>query len=175
MSDHEHPLEELRQLTGAATRAISRKPDLNVSFAPEPPALLGDEVRLTMPTREFSHQEICEARGQADAIALRLRHHNLETHLKRMPAGAAAREVYDAVEQARCESIGAQRMAGVRWNIAAAQELRCREEGFDQVTEREESLLADAIGFLAREAFTGEPPPPGVLMHLTVQCLAPDV
>ena len=159
MSEHDHPLEQLRQLTGAATRAISRQPDLNVSFAPEPPALLGDEVRLTMPSREFSHQEICEARGQADAMALRLRHHDLETHLRRMPSGSAAREVYDAVEQARCESIGARRMAGVRWNIAAAQELRCREEGFEHVTEREESLLADAIGFLAREAFTGEAPP----------------
>ena len=160
MSETDNPLEELRQLTGAATRAIARKPDLNVSFAPEPPALLGDEVRLTMPSREFSHREISEARGQADSMALRLRHHDLETHLKRMPAGAAAREVYEAVEQARCESIGAQRMAGVRWNISAAQELRCREEGFDQVTERDESLLPDAIGFLAREAFTGEAPPP---------------
>jgi cobaltochelatase CobT len=160
MSEHDHPLEELRQLTGAATRAIAHKPDLNVSFAPEPPALLGDEVRLTMPSREFSHQEISEARGQADAMALKLRHHDLETHLKRMPNGAAAREVYEAVEQARCESIGAQRMAGVRWNITAAQELRCREEGFDQVTERDDTMLADAIGFLAREVFTGESPPP---------------
>ena len=160
MSEHDHPLEELRLLTGAATRAIAHKPDLNVSFAPEPPALLGDEVRLTMPSREFSHQEISEARGQADAMALKLRHHDLETHLKRMPSGSAAREVYEAVEQARCESIGAQRMAGVRWNITAAQELRCREEGFDQVTERDDTMLADAIGFLAREVFTGEAPPP---------------
>src|SRR6185503_7951180 len=35
-----------------------------------------------------------------------------------------------------------------------------RDEGYDQVTERDDALLAEVVSLLAREAFTGDAPPP---------------
>jgi len=154
------PIEVFRQLTGAATRAIARKPGLTVAFSPEPSGVHGTEVRLPVPSRDLPAREVTALRGVADSLALNLRHHDAKTHRRRLPAGSMARQVFDAVERARCDALGSRRMAGVRLNISAALESRARDEGFDQVAERDETLLAEVISLLAREAFTGDAPPP---------------
>ncbi|MCW5771743.1 MAG: cobaltochelatase subunit CobT [Rhodospirillaceae bacterium] len=160
MARPDPPIETFRQLTGAATRAIARRPELSVSFSPEPSGVHGNEVRLPVPSRDLPAREIASLRGVADSLALNLRHHDARTHRKRLPAGSMARQVYDAVERARCDALGSRRMAGVRLNISAALEARAREEGHDQVNERDDTLLAEVIGLLARESFTGDAPPP---------------
>ncbi|MCY4065839.1 MAG: cobaltochelatase subunit CobT, partial [Rhodospirillaceae bacterium] len=160
MQDPNEPLDVLLQVTGAAMRAISREPELNVTFAQDGPQASGHQVRLAPPGRDLNYLDVSEMRGHSDSIALRLRHHDEETHVRRMPRTELARQVYDSVERARCEAIGARRMIGLRENLAAAHQQRCREEGFDRVTERSEEDLPEVLGYLAREAFTGQPPPP---------------
>ena len=160
MRDPNEPLDVLLQVTGAAMRAISREPELNVTFAQDGPQASGHQVRLPPPARDLNYIDVSEMRGHSDSIALRLRYHDEETHIRRMPRTDMARQVYDCVERARCEAIGARRMVGLRENLAAAHQQRCREEGFDRITERSEEDLPEVIGYLAREAFTGQPPPP---------------
>jgi len=98
-------------------------------------------------------------RGAADAVALRLRHHDGKVHAKGLPTGEDARAAYEALEQARCEAIGARQMVGVAHNLTAALDERYRRQGFDRVTEREEAPLAEVMRLLARESLTGEAPP----------------
>ena len=160
MPDPDEPLEVLRQVTGAAMRAIAREPELRLAFAQDGPQASGHQVRLAPPARDLNYLQVSEMRGHGDSIALRMRHHDEETHIRRMPRTEMARQVYDCVERARCEAIGARRMIGLRENLAAAHEQRCRQEGFDRVTERNDRDLPEVIGYLAREAFTGEAPPP---------------
>ena len=52
-------------------------------------------------------------RGHADALALRLACHDNDIHRRLAPEAQAARAVFESVEQARVEAIGARRMAGV--------------------------------------------------------------
>jgi cobaltochelatase CobT len=150
------PVEAFRQVTAAAMRAIAREPELQVAFAPEPAGLRGNEARLPAPSREVTREETAIIRGEADAISLKLRFHDETLHRRRAPTGALARQVFNAVEQARCEARGARRMAGVANNLAAASEERCRTQGFARVTEREAAPLVEAVGLLAREAFAGQ-------------------
>lgn len=160
MPDPNEPLDVLLQVTGAAMRAISREPELNVTYAQDGPQASGHQVRLAPPARDLNYREISEMRGHSDSIALRMRHHDEETHSRRLPRTEMARQVYDSVERARCEAIGARRMVGLRENLAAAHEQRCRQEGFDRVSERSDDDLPEVVGYLAREAFTGQSPPP---------------
>ncbi|MFO0292577.1 MAG: cobaltochelatase subunit CobT [Rhodospirillales bacterium] len=153
------PVEAFRQVTAAAMRAIAREPELQVAFAPEPAGLRGKEARLPAPSREVTREETAIVRGEADAISLKLRFHDEALHRRRAPAGALARQVFNAVEQARCEARGARRMAGVAGNLAAASEERCRTQGFARVTEREAAPLVEAVGLMAREAFAGQAVP----------------
>jgi len=154
------PVEEFRRVTAAAMRALARREELNVTFAPEQPALRGSEAKLPLPSRDLPGNDVALVRGEADAIALELRHHDAKLHARRLPASPAARSLYDAVEQARCEAVGAAYRMGVRLNLAAALEDRCRNQGYARVTEREQAPIADAVALIARELMTGEPPPP---------------
>ncbi|HEX2115151.1 MAG TPA: cobaltochelatase subunit CobT, partial [Alphaproteobacteria bacterium] len=154
------PIEAFRQVTGAAIRAISHRPEMTVSFAPEGAGLRGTDARLPVPSRDLPPDEVAIVRGEADAMALRLRHHDDAVHARRQPAGQMSRAIFNAVEQARCEAIGARTMAGVASNLGAALEERCRTQGYARVTDREAAPLAEVVSLLAREAMTGMPPPP---------------
>ncbi len=160
MSKSENRVEEFRRVTGAAMRAISRKPEINAVFAPGQHGVSGGEARLPMPSRELPAAEIAQVRGEADSIALKLRHHDARLNTRLRPQGDTARAVFDAVELARVEALGARSMTGVSENLAAALEENCRQRGFQRLTERDPGQLPAAIRLLAREAMTGAPPPP---------------
>ncbi len=146
------PVEAFRQVTAAAMRAVSHDPNVQVAFAPEGAALRGEEARLPMPARDLPAGEVAIVRGEADAMALRLRHHDAEIHAKRAPTGAVSRAIFEAVEQARCEALGARRMGGVKANLAAALDERCRAQGYARIADRESAPLPEVVAFLAREA-----------------------
>jgi cobaltochelatase CobT len=158
--DQETPLETFKRATAAALRAIAAQDEVEVTFSNDTPSVSGKRVRIPNPPRDLNPRDAAIARGAADAVALKLRHHDAGVHAYRMPHSAAARAAYDALEQARCEAIGAEEMAGVGANLGAAIDDRCRRQGFDRVTQRDDAMLPEALKLLAREAITGEPPPP---------------
>ena len=159
-SGSDGPVDEFRRVTAAAVRAIARRPDVTVTLGADETQLHGSELRLPLPSRELPREEVSVVRGEADAVALRLRHHDPQVHAQRLPTSGEARALYDAIEQERFEAIGARRMAGVADNLGAALEDRCRNQGFARITERDQATLTDAIALLAREVLTGAPPPP---------------
>ncbi|MEZ5669882.1 MAG: cobaltochelatase subunit CobT [Alphaproteobacteria bacterium] len=152
-------LEEFRRVTGATMRAMARQPELQVHFGAEGPRIAGNDVQLQAPNRALPAEEVAQVRGHGDAVALKLRYHDQRLHSRSLPTGAVSRDVYNALEQARCEAMGARRMMGVRANLRAALSEQCRLRGYARVTEREDGKLADVVGLLAREALWGEAPP----------------
>jgi cobaltochelatase CobT len=155
----EGPLEEFRRALAATVRAMAHRDDIVLSFGAEHAQLRETEVRLPLPARNLPPEEAAEVRGEADAIALKLRHHDDKLHAKRKPGGVRERAIFDAVEQARCEAIGANAMAGVSQNLVAALEQHCRRQGLSAVAEREDTFLPEVIRLMAREALTGQLPP----------------
>jgi cobaltochelatase CobT len=160
MAEQNSPIDVFKRSTAATLKAIAEREDVTVSYGPEPPGLAGLRARLPMPPRDLSLQEAALVRGAADALALRLRHHNPELHARRAPQGEVARAIFEGAEQARVEALGARRMVGVGENLAAMLEARYRRQGFDRITERSESTLAEAVRLLTREQLTGAPAPP---------------
>jgi cobaltochelatase CobT len=159
MADRESPVEEFKRATAGAVRAVGAAREAQVTFSAEAPGLAGLKVRVPAPPRDLNPKELALVRGAADAVALRLRHHDAGVHAGRMPQGETARATYEAMEQARCEALGANAMAGVAANLSAALDERCRRQGFDKVTDREQAPLPEVMRLLVREALTGAPPP----------------
>ncbi|MBM3555347.1 MAG: cobaltochelatase subunit CobT [Alphaproteobacteria bacterium] len=155
----EGPAEPFKRALAAAMRAIAEEKELTVSFGPETPGLRGDQASLPLPSRDLPNSEIGRLRGMADSLALRVKHHDRALHLKRMPMGGAARAVYEAVEQARIDAIGANSMAGIAQNLETALEEHCRLRGFARIAETQDVPLADAVGLILRERLTGRRPP----------------
>lgn len=158
MSSAETPSEMFRRVTAATMRAIAERDDISVTYGAEA-RLVGEQARLPVPPREFGAEDAAHLRGESDAMALRLRYHDEDMHLRRAPVGENARSVFEAMEQVRVEALGSRRLAGVRANLTAALDERCRSRGYNRITEREDAPLADAIGMMAREAITGDPIP----------------
>ena len=155
----DNPLEAFRLALAGATRAIARDGEVELGFTSDVPAVSGKSVKAPMPGRSLSLKEVTEARGFADAAALRLRHHNPRLHQRHAPGDEVARAVFDAAEQARVEALGARGMAGVRANLAQLAELRLRTDPLVRARSREEVPLGSAIGLMVRERLTGAAPP----------------
>ncbi len=157
--DRDAALESFRQSTSGATRAISRRDDLEVEFGADGPTAAGGVLHLKSPGAALPYGDVARVRGQADSAAVRLRHHDAAVHARGAPGGDIARRIYDKLEQARCEALGSRHMSGVAENLAAAMEERYRMAGYDEAPERDEAALPDALALLAREAMTGRRPP----------------
>jgi cobaltochelatase CobT len=156
----EAPTEPFKRAVSGALRALARKPDLEVSFAAERPGMIGGKARLPEPPRKLTRGEAAIVRGHADAMALRLACHDSAVHRRLQPTGQQARAVFEAVEQARVEAIGARRMTGVAGNLAAMIDDKFHRAKFDEVTERSEAPIEEAISLMVRERLTGQAPPP---------------
>src|SRR6202162_395331 len=154
------PTEIFKRATASTLRAIAERDDLTVGFGPEPPGLSGSRGKLPTPARALPPEEAAQLRGAADSMALRLRYHDDAVHAKRVPGSPLARAVFEGLEQARVEALGARRMVGVAGNLAAMLDEQYRRQGFERITERTESTMAEAVRLLTREALTHEPPPP---------------
>ncbi len=160
MAQEFSPTEIFKRATAATLRAIAERDDVTVGFGPEPAGASGSRVRLPNPPRDLPAEEAAQLRGAADSVALRLRYHDDGVHNKRVPSGPLARAVFDAVEQARVEALGSRRMVGVATNLEAMLDEQYRRQGFERITERTESTMAEAVRLLTREALTRERPPP---------------
>ena len=160
MPDAESPIERFRRTTGAAIRAIAGRDDITASFTPSGQGLVGTEARLPLPARDLPPEDAATVRGEADAIALRLRYHDDKLHRNRRPGAEMAREIFDYVEQTRCEALGMRRMAGVAVNLDAALEEHYRNRGYARAATQDDVPLSEVLRVLARQAITGVEPPP---------------
>jgi len=159
-SSKEAPTEPFKRSVAACLRAIARKPELEVGYAAERPGFAGGKARLPEPPRKLNSGEAAIVRGHADSIALRLACHDPNVHRRLMPGGQQARAVFEAVEQARVEAIGARRMEGVARNLSAMLDDRFHRGKFDDVTDRADAPIEDAVAMMVRERLTGMTPPP---------------
>jgi cobaltochelatase CobT len=155
------PLDRFRTVLAGATRAIAEDPEAEVVFASDASGQSpGKVARVVSPGPGLEPRLIAEARGAADALALRLKHHDRKLHASRAPGGDSdARDVFDALEQARVEALGARSMDGIRANLNDLAEARVRLDAITRARTAEEVPLATAVGLLARQRLTGEEPP----------------
>jgi cobaltochelatase CobT len=155
----EAPTEPFKRAVMGCLRALARKPDLEVFFAAERPGLWGGKVQLPEPARKFSNAEAAIMRGHADSAALRLACHDVAIHRRLLPTGQQSREVFEAAEQARVEAIGARRMDGVAQNLAAMLNERYHRARLDEIVDRADAPIAEALALMVRERLTGFAPP----------------
>ncbi len=164
MTNKNEHLQNFKTATAATLRAMAGKKHLDVSFnageridRPSPPQ--EDKATLPLPDLEMNSTEQSLLRGASDAKALRLQHHQETIHQQNAPLDLTARAVFEALEQARCEAIGAKQMTGVKDNLNKTLGEKCKRLGYHTVQNREDSNIADALHAYARLTLTNEPIP----------------
>jgi cobaltochelatase CobT len=162
MAQHsDNPADPFKKALAEATKVMANDPELSVTYSVDPSGLSGDTMRLPQVSRRMSRDEVLVARGTADALALHRKYHNDATHSKYCPQGNIAQELYEAMEVARCEAMGARDMPGPAGNIDAKIGAEAMQKGFAQITDRADAPLATATGYLIRHLATGRDLPAG--------------
>ncbi|MCF6321298.1 MAG: cobaltochelatase subunit CobT [Rhizobiaceae bacterium] len=152
--------EPLKRAISNCVRAIAENSEVEVTFASERPILVGENVRLPDPGKKMNANLLAATRGAGDAMALRLACHDKAVHTKYLPEGPNARAVFDAVEQARVEAIGANRMVGVASNLGSMLEEKYSKVNYRDAETSKEVPLEEAVAMMVREKLTGAKPPP---------------
>jgi cobaltochelatase CobT len=155
----EGPAEPFKRALGLTVRAIAGDGEIQVSYAPGKPEIDGKLVQLPEPSRVPSLKEIAVIRGWADSLALTAACHDVKLHARLAPRSGPARAVFEAVERARIEAFGANRMPGMAANLSARVEDQYGHGRYAEITERADAPLEDALSLLVRERLTGATPP----------------
>jgi cobaltochelatase CobT len=157
----DNPADPFKKALAEATKTMANDPDLTVTFSVDPSGMTKDSMRLPQVSRRMTRDEVLLARGTADAFALRRKFHDEGVSARYTPTGALAREIYDAMETARCEAVGARSMPGTAGNIDAKIGHEADRKGYAQITAQADAPLAVAAGYLVRHLATGRELPKG--------------
>lgn len=157
----EAPTEPFKRALAHAARSLAEQPDLEVVFSAEGPSLTGHRAVLPHPPRDLPPKEAARIRGLADQMALRLAHHDEAAHNRLRPRSPEGQAVFESIEQARTNAIGANALGGVRANLTAALEDDIERRGLHRVEDRTRVPIADVLALMVRERLTGDAPPDG--------------
>jgi cobaltochelatase CobT len=150
------PLDNFKRSLGAATKAISGEPELEVSYGGDVAGIVRDQVMLPSLPPSIKPEQIAKARGEADGLALRIALHDADIHAGNQPKSGPARQVFEAMEQARVEALGGQHLSGLGDNLMAALDARAKKRGFDKADiAKDDTSFAEAVGLFAREKLSG--------------------
>ena len=147
-------------------QAISGKQELSVSvglnrLVDEP--LAGRDLIMISRSAEATPADATRhMRGQVDLAALALKHHDGTIHEANRPLEPEAAATFDALEQIRLESIGAEKLPGMRHNLAQRHQTSFEYKGYDTAEGKSMTALPDVVAMIAREAVTGAKPPAAI-------------
>ncbi|MBL4599261.1 MAG: cobaltochelatase subunit CobT [Rhizobiaceae bacterium] len=151
--------EPLKQALSNCMRAMADDRELEITFSPDRPSMVDQQVRLPDFGKKLTAEQLAITRGTADSMALRHACHDTKIHTRLSPEGPNAKAVFDAVEQARVEAIGARQMDGVASNLGHMLEDKYSRANYTHATNREEVPLEEAVALVVREKLTGKAPP----------------
>lgn len=155
----EEPIDKFKRALGQTMRSLAENDELEIAFGTDRPSVVGNRARLPMPPRSLAKKERQLVRGQADSLALSLAHHDARIASKHQPAEGAGREVFEALERARYESIGANQMPGLADNLTHMHQDRCSKAGMAEKISRDTAPLSEALAFMVQEKLCGMTPP----------------
>ena len=155
-------LDDFKHSTSVTLRTIAGQKDLEITYSAAESLAgrsPGFSPRLPVPGHNMPPEEKRLLRGCADAQAVYLAHHNEKLHRALAPRSAQSLEAFEALEQARCEALGALEMSGVGANLHAVLDEKCKRAGFENITNKDQVNLGDALHVISRIALTGEDVP----------------
>lgn len=163
------PLESERQFLqtqAELAQAVSGRPEVTVQIGlnrvTDDPLALRETITLFRLPDAEGEEATRHLRGQVDMAALALKHHQPETHIDQRPSDTRAAAMFDALEQVRLGALGAEQFPGMKANLAERLNVQFELNGYTRLSEQADLPLHDIVAMLAREAITGEAPPPAI-------------
>ena len=149
-----NPTEPFKKALSIATKALANEPDLKIVFSSEQSSVDQEIAKVPQISRKMSKEEILVTRGAADSLALKRRFHDKSIYASHLPQGELAKNVYETLEDVRCEILGSKSLPGVATNLDAKIIDDLKKTEFQNLDERNESSIATATGYIFRQLIT---------------------
>jgi len=146
---------------------MAKKRELRFHYGNGQARSVDGEVNLPASSLVKTPEMVAVFRGKADAEAMKLCYQNPSIHQYYRPRGDVPGQLFDTLEQYRCELLGADRFKGVLHNLQASLDYSFKEKGYHRLKEKDygekaRDLMPDALCFLAREIIFGSPLSPAI-------------
>ena len=148
-------IDEFKRALTMAMRSISKQDELTVSFGADKGNISGLKARLPMPNKNMNSDQINSLRGEADSLALYLRHHKEMVDKKYEPQGQNARGIYNILEKVRCDAIGANSMSGISKNLHQMEINKIKRKMLSVNNDNPETKMIEALSYMVMERLTG--------------------
>ncbi len=156
-------IEHFRQELSATVRAISGNEHAEVNFPLISFDSLSDsylakhlnQIFIAVP-KNPTKRHLKWARGEADALALMLRHHDDIVSEEEHAYGEDVKTFIQRLEQVRVEAIGALQMEGVAKNLEQRWHQRLKEKSYDKRENIANVPAEEVAALLAYQAITGK-------------------
>ncbi len=155
--------EEFREVIAATGRALSENPELKVRFKPGDLGSAKHTVFINRPPLQAENSQLDKIRGQADEAVLWQRHHDDNEPPARQTLDAQTRSLLKALEEVRCNCLGAASFDGVANNLQAHFRQEYNRKPLAGVADLHPEQLPVAVVLFAREILGGIAPPPEAL------------
>ena len=158
--------ERFKEVLSTAMKSMALDPELTVTFGNDQPQVLGHRIKLPQISGSADAKDVAITRGLADSFTLKKSNHSESIHGRYQPVGKNARAMFESVEQARIEAIGARAMPGVASNLSAMLDDKYGRTVVNRSSNRKDTPLEEAVGLILREKLTGAKPPAAASMYV---------
>ena len=140
------------EAVSSTLRSIAGGTEHEVLFVGDNTFIGNDKIRL--PKLNDIKSDSSRLRGEADKIALWIKHHNPMLDKDHAPKGSLQKEIYDSAEYARVEALGAIYMPGISSNIDSQINYNFKKNKLPLPGDNNEKSLSQVLHLLIREQLT---------------------
>ncbi len=148
-------LEEIKKAISSTVKAIAEDKDLEVVFEDNQ---FSSDSKIVLPKIENQDDidSLSELRGNADNQALMHRYHNKDLFNKLAPSGEKNIEIYKTLENTRIQMIGGNLMRGVKSNLHALYEKKCKDSNLENISDQSDINIESGIDLYFRSQVSSD-------------------
>ena len=140
------------EAVSSTLRSIAGGTEHEVLFVGDNTFIGNEQIRL--PKLNDIKSDSSRLRGEADKIALWIKHHKTILDKDHAPKGSLQKEIYDSAEYARVEALGAIYMPGISSNIDSQINYNFKKNKLPLPGDNNEKALSQVLHLLIREQLT---------------------
>ena len=159
---------QFQNATASTLKAVSGnlENEREIKFSGNSSYLSTKEIRLPQILKDLDNKQLTKLRGEADKIALKLKHHDPALFSKLLPSSDLSSQIFKLAEDARIEAVGAKHFSGIKNNLQSLIVEQYKETILPIPGGDDKEALVKALHLVIREKITKSDAPSNTSISL---------
>jgi len=159
---------QFQNATASTLKAISGnlENEREIKFSGNSSFLSTKEIRLPQILKDLDNKQLTKLRGEADKIALKLKHHDPALFSKLLPSSDLSSQIFKLAEDARIEAVGSKHFSGIKNNLQSLIVEQYKETILPIPGGDDKEALVKALHLVIREKITKSDAPSNTSISL---------